>query len=404
MKKRFKSHVAERPIEETSEQFRNRLGFVLLLTAVFFINFISRIVLAPLIPTIESDLGINHTEAGSLFLFISCGYFISLLGSGFFSSRFTHRQTIVFSGIAMGFALFGASVSHGLWAIRTTLFFLGLAAGLYLPSGIAVITTTFDMRHWGKAIAIHEMAPNLSFVVAPLLAEAVMLRFNWRGVFVILGFGSIALAALFVRYGLGGRFHGESPSISSIKGIIFNSSFWVMVFLFGLGISGTLGVFTMLPVFLVSTHGFERGMANTLIAGSRVAGMVMTFLGGWLTDRIGAKKILMIVFLVNGAATVLIGMASSALVVLPVVLQPIIAACFFPAGLAALSMMSRPELRNLVVSLTVPIAFLVGGGMVPTLIGYIGDVSSFSIGISIVGGLILTGAGFSMLIEDRKRF
>lgn len=391
-------------MEETTERFRNRFGFVLLLTAIFFINFISRIVLAPLIPTIESDLGINHLEAGSLFLFISCGYFISLLGSGFFSSRFTHRQTILFSGIALGFALLGASVSQGLWAIRIALFSLGLAAGLYLPSGIAVITTTFDQRHWGKAIAIHELAPNLSFIIAPLLAEAVMLRFNWRGVFVILGFGSIALVALFARYGSGGRFRGVSPGILSVKGIIFNSSFWVMVFLFSLGISGTLGVFTMLPVFLVSAHGFERSMANTLIAGSRVAGMVMTFLGGWLTDRIGAKKILIIVFLLNGSATLLIGMASSALVALPVVLQPIIAACFFPAGLAILSMMSRPELRNLVVSLTVPIAFLVGGGIVPTLIGYIGDVSSFSIGISIVGGLILTGAGFSRIIEDRKRF
>ena len=43
------------------------------------------------------------------------------------------------------------------------------------------------------------------------------------------------------------------------------------------------------------------------------------------------------------------------------------------------------------VSLTVPIAFLVGGGGSPTLIGFFGDVSSFGPGIALVGGLILTG-------------
>ena len=47
------------------------------------------------------------------------------------------------------------------------------------------------------------------------------------------------------------------------------------------------------------------------------------------------------------------------------------------------------------VSLTVPIAFLVGGGGSPTLIGFFGDVSFFGPGIALVGGLILTGTIFS---------
>ncbi|MEW5909274.1 MAG: MFS transporter, partial [Thermodesulfobacteriota bacterium] len=386
------------------KHFRDHLGFIFLLTSIFFINFISRIILAPIIPAMEKDLGLSHTESGTLFLLISTGYFISLLSSGFFSSRFTHRQTIICSGIGLGIALLGASISQGLWAIRISLLFLGMAAGLYLPSGIAMITTTFASRHWGKAIAIHEVAPNLSFVVAPLLSEVVMLRFDWRNVFVVLGVTGVALILLFIRYGTGGRFHGQSPNVSSIRGIVTKPSFWTMVLLFGLGISGTLGVFTMLSVFLVNTHGFERNPANTLVSFSRIAGMVMTFAGGWLTDRIGAKRVLMAVFLFSGLTTASIGIASSSYVAIPILLQPIIASCFFPAGLAALSLMSRPELRNLVVSLTVPIAFLVGGGLVPTLIGFVGDVSSFSVGIFIVGVLILSGAFISAFMNSRNRF
>lgn len=390
--------------KDSPKQFREHFGFIFLLTSIFFINFISRIILAPMVPAIEEDLGLSHTESGTLFLLISTGYFISLLGSGYFTSRLTHRQTIICSGIGLGVALLGASISQGLWPIRVSLLLVGMAAGLYLPSGIAMITTTFDSRHWGKAIAIHEVAPNLSFVVAPLLCEIVMLRFDWRKVFILLGITGLALILLFMRYGKGGDFRGQAPNVHTIKGIVSSSLFWTMILLFGLGISGTLGIFTMLSVFLVNTHGFDRNFANTLVSISRIAGMVMTFIGGWLTDRIGAKKVLMTVFLLNGLATATIGIVPSSYVALPIILQPVIASCFFPAGLAALSLMSRPELRNLMVSLTVPIAFLMGGGLVPTLIGFLGDVSSFSLGIMIVGILILFGSVISVFLDLRNRF
>jgi len=69
-----------------SPSFFSQLGPILFLTTIFFLNFIGRIVFAPLMPSIENDLGLDHTEAGSIFLLISLGYFISLLGSGFVSS------------------------------------------------------------------------------------------------------------------------------------------------------------------------------------------------------------------------------------------------------------------------------------------------------------------------------
>jgi len=65
-------------------------------------------------PTLEKDLGMSHGEAGSLFLLISLGYFITLLGSGFFSSRLLHRKTIILSATAVGIALLGIAVSNSL--------------------------------------------------------------------------------------------------------------------------------------------------------------------------------------------------------------------------------------------------------------------------------------------------
>jgi hypothetical protein len=37
-------------------------------------------------------------------------------------------------------------------------------------------------------------------------------------------------------------------------------------------------------------------------------------------------------------------------------------------------------------------AFMIGGGAVPTLIGAIGDLRSFALGFALAGGLILAGA------------
>lgn len=379
--------------------FRDRLAPLFLLTCIFFVNFLARIVLAPLMPSVESELGFSHAEAGSLFLLVSLGYFTTILASSFITSRLTHKQTIISSNIALGIALLVTSFSTGLWGIRLGLIMVGMAAGPYIPSGIATITTLIKSRDWGKAISIHELAPNLSFFLAPIVCEAVLYWFSWRTVFMVLGFAALLLAGVFARFGRGGEFHGEFVGYASIRKILSKPSFWIMVLLFSLGISSTLGVYTMLPLYLVTDHGLERNWANTLIALSRIAGLATTLIGGWATDRLGPKQILRVVFLMTGLLTIFIGLASSSWISVAVFLQPLVAVCFFPAGLAALSMVSSPKERNIMVSLTVPIAFLMGGGTTPTLIGFFGDLGSFGSGIALVGGLILTGSIFSGYIK-----
>jgi len=158
-------------MDESAENiaaFRRQLWPVVFLAVIFLINFIARIILSPLLPTIEKELGINHGQAGFLFFLISVGYVIGLLGSGFLASRSSHRITIVISIAGVGIALLGIASAGGLWAIRIGLFGLGFAGGLYIPSAIATITSLIERPHWGKAIAIHELAPNLACVTASI--------------------------------------------------------------------------------------------------------------------------------------------------------------------------------------------------------------------------------------------
>ena len=373
---------------------------ILFLTSIFFLNFISRIVWAPLMPAIEGDLGIGHGEAGSFFLLISLGYFVTLLGSGFLSSRVTHQKTIALSSALLGVTLLGISLSPSLWTVRVGLIVLGLAAGFYIPSGIATLTAMVPSKHWGKAVAIHELAPNGSFLLAPLLAEALMGLVSWRGILALLGIAALVLGIAYARFGRAGKFPGEAPSLASFRVLLGNSSFWILMVLFGLGVGGSMGIYAMLPLYLVVEAGMERGWANRLISLSRISGLGMAFASGWATDRFGAQRTLIAIFFLTGLTTLLLGMAQGPWLILMVLLQPFLAACFFPPGFAALSLTSAPSVRNVAVSLTVPFSFVLGGGAIPTLIGIAAEAGSFSLGIILVGGLIAGGG----VLSARLRF
>jgi NNP family nitrate/nitrite transporter-like MFS transporter len=386
--------------DDSGQSFRSYVGALLFLTSLFFINFISRIIQAPLLPNIEEELGLTHAAATSLFLSISSGYFIALIGSGFVSSRLQHRGTIILSMLALGAALFGTALSKGVLGIRIGLVGVGMAAGLYLPSGIATLTGLIHAKHWGKAIAIHELAPNISFVTAPLIAEAMLLRFSWQDVFWVLGVSACLLGVIYARYGRGGRFPGDPPSPGAIRSLLSEASFWIMVLLFSLGVSSSLGIFTILPLYLVTEHGLERDWANTLIALSRISGLGIAFVSGWATDRFGAKNTLGIVLLVTGISTVLLGLLPSNWVPVIVFIQPMVAVCFFPAAFATLASVGPPKARNIAVSFTMPAAILVGGGAVPTAIGFVGDTYSFALGISLAGCITLAGAFFTRLLKS----
>ena len=395
-KKNLENNTAE---NISTGSLRGNIGPILILTSIFFLNFTSRIAPAPLAPRIEIDLNLSHADTGALFFFISLGYFITLISSGFISSRLNHKWTIVTSNTVLGFALIGTVFCVGPWTMRLGLFMVGMAAGLYLPSAIATLTAMIPSRHWGKAIAIHELAPNLSFIAAPLICEAVMLQFSWRAVFLMIGVVSLIMSPVFIGFGRGGDFKSEAPSLRLMGQLFGDVSFWVMVLLFSLGVISTLGLYTMLPLYLVSEHGIDRNLANTLLAFSRIPSVLAAFVGGWATDRIGARMTLKIVLLVAGLLTIALGFAPSSVIRYLVFIQPVIAVCFFPAGFAAMSSIVSPKLRNMAVSLIIPLAFVAGGGMAPMFIGFVGDKSGFALGIMICGIMVTIGAFFTGLLK-----
>ena len=360
------------------------LGF---LTSIFLVNFLARVVMAPLMPVIEQDLGLGHTAAGVLFMMMAMGYAAGLIGSGVLSARIGHRRTVALAAMACGSALFLIAASHTLWMIRLGLFLIGVSTGIYLPSGITTITAAFPPARWGRALSVHELAPSLSFIAAPLVAEALLVWFPWQGVVLLIGSVSVLLGLFFFRTVPASDLKGEAPSFGAIRLLFGRPAIWIMGGLFSLAITATVGIYSMLPLYLVTERGIDRSLANTLLGISRIPVLPMALVSGWIADRIGPKRTISAVLLFNGLTTVLLGILPGQWVILTVFLQPLLTVCFFPSGFSILSRIVPPQMRNLSVSLAIFIAYVTGGGLFPIVLGAFGDAGLFGLAFILTGGI-----------------
>ena len=376
-----------------------RLFPILFLTGVFFLSFVSRVIFSPLMPAIENQMGITHAQAGSLFLVLSIGFFASMTGSGLVSSRLTHRHTIVLSSGLLGAALILFSIEGSLTTLRVNMFLLGAATGLYTPSGIAILSALVSRRDIGKAMGIHNSAPNLSYIVAPLLCHAFLGWIPWRTLLLFLGLLALVASAFFLLFQKEGAFRGEPPKPAALANLAARPLFWVMILLFCIALSGGIGIYAVLPLYLVKERGLDLDLANTLLGLSRISGLFMVFFAGWLTDKVGEKRTIHAALLLTGAATVLLAVVSERLLLVMIFLQPAILSCFFPAAFKALSQIVPPNMRSLATGWVIPFGFLFGGGVIPAFIGQMAAFRSFSSGILITGMLIVCGSFIALLLK-----
>lgn len=379
--------------------FGAALPLLLCITLVFFLNFMGRAIFSPLMLSIEQDLGISHAQAGGIFLMVSLGYSLALLLSGFVSSWLTHRRCVIIAAALMGAGLLAVGHAHNPVLLQLALFFFGLSGGLYLPSGIAALTSLVRKKDFGKAIAVHEMAPNLSLILAPLVAEALLQVTTWRGVMNVLGWASLAVAGVYALFGRGGDFHGKAPDFSTVSGIVRMPAFWALGLLFSLAVGASIGPYSMLPLFLVDERGYDAVRANELLAVSRVLTPVAAIAAGWAADRFGPTRTIVFYLASTGAGTILMGLTHGLALTVVVLAQPFFSALYFTAGFAVISRVFSQEVRNVAVSLIIPFGVSGGMGVIPTLLGFCGDHGSFALGFVILGSLLVLGLSLPPLLQ-----
>lgn len=155
-------------------------------------------------------------------------------------------------------------------------------------------------------------------------------------------------------------------------------------------------------LYLVVEQGMNQDAANSLVAVSRVSSVFMPLAAGWFGDRFGNSIVMVSVILAVGIATTPLGIFTGSVLLIFVVLQPMVAGCFFPSGFAVLAQVGGREAQGTAVSLCIPLAFLIGGGAIPFAIGAVGDHFSLAAGFTTIG-CIITVVGMVTFLVGWKR-
>ncbi len=387
------SHPKRRSHQPIIKGIRANISTILLLVAVLFFVFLARVIYSPLLPSIERDLHLNHTQAASFFLFITLGFSLMNIFSGFIASWLGHRSTIFFSVFVVTSATAFIASASSLPLIRVGLVLVGVGAGLYPPSGIATVTSLVNAKDEGKVLSIHEVAPNLGFILAPLIVALLLPRLPWRTCLLLISLLGLLFGTLFIIFSRGGSFRGEAPVLSNTSQILSLPSFWIATALLALGAGASIGLFSIIPTYLVFERGLDPNLVNTIVGVSRISSLSALFFAGYLVDRFGAKMIISVILLFAGIATAAFWARSQAILLAAVFIQPILIVSFFPAFLTAISRIAPRQLQNLSISFVLPIGYGFGGGILPVLLGWLGDNASFALGF-LLYGLVLIGGSF----------
>jgi len=112
---------------------------------------------------------------------VSIGYALFGIGAlpgGILADRWGSRRLIVGCLAGMGLSFLLLSIAPGILTIAIALAAWGIAASVYHPSGLSLISTGVDDR--GSAFAYHGMAGNIGIAFGPLLTALLLLTFDWR--------------------------------------------------------------------------------------------------------------------------------------------------------------------------------------------------------------------------------
>jgi len=357
---------------------------------LWFVNFSTRTVFSPLLPLMEDSLYLSHGEAGGLFTSYSIGYGVALLVAGRFAPLWGYKRTVVFGFIGIGLIFLALQWMESYLNFHLLFFLLGTASGSYLPSILPILTETYDYRHWGKAIGFHDSGASVSILSIPILVAFGLQFLPWRRLLLVLGITSLLLPLFFWKVSIEPKQHMSQQGSSYIS-LFKRETVWIIGLLWIFATGSCLGIYSILPLYLIKERGIDLYFANNLFGMSRAVGIVVPILIGFLIDRYGYRRMLMGSLLLTGLSTIALSLSPTLpLILINLIFQATFSLAFFPVGLAAISNLTHVSERAMATGVVIAVGVILGLGGTPLLLGVIADHLSFRVGILGLG--ILTAS------------
>ena len=269
---------------------------------------------------IKAELGLNDTEFGLLVATPILSGSLIRLALGIWTDQIGGR--IVFTGVML-------SAAAGTWFLTSmstytgylfAALFVGIAGGSFAV-GIAYVSKWFPKEKQGTVLGIFG-AGNVGAAVTKLLAPMVMVAYGWHTVAQV---WASALALIAVVYFLSTR---DDPQLAArraagTKPVSFRKQLEPLrnqqVWRFGLYYFFVFGAFVALalwlPHYLVGAYGLDIKTAGLIAACYSIPASLFRIVGGWLSDKIGARRVMYWTFGMAAVCTFLLSYPTTTYVV-----------------------------------------------------------------------------------------
>ena len=275
---------------------------IALLVAGGALNYVDRATLSVANKLIQDDLGIPVAKMGLLLSAFLWAYAFAQLPVGGLIDRFGPRRMLGLGLFSWSIAQAAGGLVTGFGVFIAARAALGIGEAPLFPGGARVVRDWFGIRERGFATGLCQSASSLgNFIAVPLLTF-LMLRLNWRWMFLIVGAAGVALAAVWwsvhrdpsevtltpeeVRYLTEGDENATArrPSFAEWRRLFAHRTTWGMIAGF-FGTIYTLWLYTgWLPFYLEHERHMSVARVGMVAAIPYFFGCVGAVTGGWLCD------------------------------------------------------------------------------------------------------------------------
>jgi MFS family permease len=362
-------------------------------------NFNGRTLFSPILPLIEDEFGVAHARAASIFTFISFGYALALFSSGMINGRLGSKRTILASLVISACIFFFIPTIHTFNLFYPVAFLMAFALGVYLPTIIPIITEYYEAGVWGKAIAIHESASSFSIFAAPFIALFLLTFLPWRAIFMVMG--GVALLSALVFHLTATEIDQGGSGHKFNAGLLKRREIWIMGTLWIFCSGCILGLYFILPLYLVKELGMDVRYANSVFGFSRAGMVVVAIAAGFVADRVNVRTTFFFVVLATGVMTMLLAVKDVRLIKPLLFIQATISGSFPPLALVAISRMFDRQSRGQATGFIITLG-MIGTGIIPYLIGLTGDLVTFRLGIFLLGFCTFLASGLLYFLKETR--
>jgi NNP family nitrate/nitrite transporter-like MFS transporter len=259
---------------------------------------------------IRQRLGLSETEFGLLVgLPVLTGSLVRLL-LGILSARCGPRLVYVATMLAAAVATLLLALARTYPEMLLAGLGVGLAGGSFAV-GVAYVSPMFPPHRQGIALGIFG-AGNVGAALTKFLAPVVVVAWGWQAVPEIWSAALVLTAALFWMLTGGDALRGKQASRAVRRSVLEDLAplqklqVWRFALYYFFAFGGFVALSLWLPRYLVGVYGFDIGTAGLVAAAYSIPGSIFRVYGGLLSDQIGARKVLYLMFAVSAAATLIL--------------------------------------------------------------------------------------------------